>query len=167
MVCINTMTFVASYVFVWEKTYRAYVELKYEATVIGYKKEIIKTQSFGRSSRTDSAVFFPEVRYVNGEGREVIKTLDFTSNEPIALGERIQITDSDSQASANALDVNWIMLFAASVFTAVAGFFAILLTLYISNYDLKKKVRLSGWFAMGFLFLNGASVFLLYLKTID
>lgn len=39
MICINTMAFVSSYVFVWEKTYRAYVELKYEATVIvGIKK---------------------------------------------------------------------------------------------------------------------------------
>lgn len=167
MVCINTMTFVAAYVFVWEKTYRAYAEVAYEATVVGYKKEIVKAQNFGGSSRTDTAVFFPEVRYVSRDGQEVTKTLDLTSNEPLALGEKIKITDSDSQASANALDVNWIMLLAASVFTGVAGFFASLLTLYISNYDLKKKVRLSRRFAVGLLVLNSAGVLLLHLKTIN
>lgn len=59
------------------------------------------------------------------------------------------------------------MLLAASVFAAVAGFFASLLTLYISNYDVKKKVRMSRRFAIGLLVLNNAGVLLLYLKTIN
>lgn len=164
MICINTMTFVSSYTFIWEKTYRAYVELTYEATVVGYKKELVKTQSFGKSSYYDRPVFFPKVKYSDEKGQEIIKTLDFTTNKPLEVGEKIKITDAESQASANALDINWIMLFGTSVFTAVAGFFAFLLFTYISNYDLKKRIHLSVWFALGIMILNCIGTLLLYLK---
>lgn len=165
MICINTMTFVSSYTFIWEKTYRAYVELKYEATVIGYKKELVKTQSFKGSSYYDRPVFFPKVKYINENGKEIIKTLDYTTNKPLEMGEKVKISDSDSQTSANALEINWIMLSFTCVFTALAGFFACLLFTYISNHDLKKRIWLSMWCGVGILIFNGLCTLLLYFKN--
>lgn len=109
MICINTMTFVSSYTFIWEKTYRAYVELKYEATVIGFNKELVKTQSFKGSSYYDRPVFFPKVKYINDNGKEIIKTLDYTTNKPLALGEKIKISDSDYQKSQVLLMENYMV----------------------------------------------------------
>lgn len=164
MICINMMTFVISYTSIWMKTYRTYVELQYVATVIGYKKVLVRTQSFRKSSYDDVPMFFPKVKYNNEKGQEIIKTLDFTTNNPLEMGKKVKITDAESQTSANSLDIKWIMLFGTSVFTAVAGFFAFLLFTYISNYDLKKRIQLSLWFALGMMILNCICTLLLYLK---
>lgn len=90
-ISIYLITFVLAYSFIWEKTYRAYIEVKYEATVIGYQKELVKTQSFKGSSYYDRPVFFPRVKYINNQGEEVIKTLDITTNNIIPIGESIVI----------------------------------------------------------------------------
>ncbi|KMQ65437.1 hypothetical protein ACM46_05945 [Chryseobacterium angstadtii] len=164
MTGINIMTFVSSYTFIWEKTYRAYYEPRYEATVIGYKKELVKTQSFGKSSYYDRPVYFPKVVYTDENGVKVFKTLDFTTNTPLKTGEKVKITDTSSRTSANALDIDPIMLLFAGVFTGVAAFFTSLLSTYITVFALKKRIRISIYFALGIMIVNGVCIGLLYLK---
>ncbi|MFN1215380.1 hypothetical protein ACKW6Q_00210 [Chryseobacterium kwangjuense] len=164
MTIVNIMTFVSSYSFIWEKTYRAYHEPVYEATVIGYKKELVKTQSFGKSSYYDRPVYFPKVVYTDENGARVIKTLDFTANNPLKTGEKVKITDNSSRTSANALDINPVMLLFADIFTGVAAFFTSLLSTYITGFALKKRIKISIYFALGIMIVNIVCIGLLYLK---
>lgn len=59
------LTLVLAYSYIWEKTFRAYNEQKFEAVVIGYKKEEIKTQNFKNGSYYNRSVFFPKIKYKN------------------------------------------------------------------------------------------------------
>jgi hypothetical protein len=116
------MCFIFSYSFFWEKAFRTLDEQRYEATVIGYEKAIIKTQNFRNSAYYDKPFYFPKVKYRSSDGNVIIKPLDITSNNPPAIGQRLKITDKKSQDYANTIDLNWIMFILGCVFTSVAAF---------------------------------------------
>lgn len=164
MIVINTLTFVLSYSFFWEKAYRTLSENRYEAVVTGYKKEMVKSQSFRNSSYSDKPVYFPEVEYTNREGDKITKTLDIAENNPPHIGQRLQITDKSSENSANAVDLNWMMLFLGSIFTAMAAFSACLLWSYTTAHSLKKRLILSIYCGLLILSLNIACIAVIYLK---
>lgn len=164
MMVINTLTFVLSYSFFWEKAYRTLSENRYEAVVTGYKKEMVKSQNFRNSSYSDKPVYFPEVEFTNGEGNKVIKTLDIAENNPPKIGEHLQITDKSSENSANAIDLNWIMFFFGSIFTGVAAFFACLLFSYTTEHTMKKRISVSAYSGLLILLINIGCVVIIYLK---
>lgn len=164
MMVINTLTFVLSYSFFWEKAYRTLSENKYEAVVTGYKKEMVKSQNFRNSSYSDQPVYFPEVEFTNGEGNKIIKTLDVAENNPPKIGEHLQITDKSSEKSANAIDLNCIMFFFGSIFTGVAAFFACLLFSYTTEQTMKKRISVSAYSGLLILLINIGCVVIIYLK---
>ncbi|RTZ49615.1 hypothetical protein EJ377_04205 [Chryseobacterium arthrosphaerae] len=119
---LNSLTAVLSYTFFWEKAYRAVNENKYEAVVVGYKKETVKNQNFRNSAYDTKVVYFPEVKYTDSEGKEVIKTVDITGNQPLAIGQQLKITDGGSKDSANSIELDWILLIFGGVFTGATTF---------------------------------------------
>lgn len=165
IVSINMLTFVLAYSYIWEKTFRAYNEQKFEAMVIGYKKEEIKTQNFKNGSYYTRSVFFPKVKYKNQQGNEIIKTLDLTSNSPFSIGKTIIITDSDSQDNANTLDLNWIMLLLLAIFTGIGAFFSSLIFTFSKDLMMKKRIHYSSYIAVGMIFINAVCILLLYMKS--
>lgn len=158
-------TFILSYSFFWEKAFRVSFEPIYNAEVVGYKEEIVKTQNFRGSTYYNKTIYFPKVKFLDSDGKEIIKVADITTNSPIAIGEKITITDSHSKKNINLLDSNWTMLLFGSIFTGLTSFFAVLLTSYLLNNSFKERIHLSGYFAMFFLFLNLLCVLLLYFKV--
>lgn len=164
MVSINALAFILSYSFFWEKAYRTYDEPQYTATVIGYKKEITKGKNFSNSSYSDRVIFFPKVEFTDANGKKIVKTLDITSNNPPALGEKIKITDAGNQDNTNALQLDWIMLGAGGIFTGVAAFFAVLLATYSSSYGMKKRIMWSLGAALALTLINVFCLVFIYLK---
>jgi hypothetical protein len=77
---------------------------------------------------------------VNSEGKEVINVVDMTSNHPPSLGQTLKITDSTTRGSANNIDINGLMFIFGCIFTGVAGFFAVLIATYTTEYSLKKEL---------------------------
>ncbi|MBL1219992.1 hypothetical protein JET18_04030 [Chryseobacterium sp. L7] len=161
---INVLTMVLSYTFFWEKGYRTLSETKYEAVVIGYKKETTKTQNFRNSTYDSKFIYFPKVKYTNSEGKEIIKTVDMTSNHPPAPGQYIKITDRTSRESANAVELNWIVFIFGGIFTGIAAFFALLISSYITECTLKKRITLSLYGAFILCLLNISCVMLIWFK---
>lgn len=164
IVSLNILTLVLSYSYIWEKTFRAYNEQKYEAVVIGYKKEEIKTQNFKSGSYYNRLVFFPKVKYKNQEGQEIIKTVDITSDSPFSIGDTMMITDSTSQNNANVLDLNWIMLLFLTLFTAIGVFFSSLIFTFSKDFTMKKRMHYSLYVAVFIIFINSVCIISLYLK---
>ncbi|MCT2561537.1 hypothetical protein [Chryseobacterium herbae] len=164
MVSMNALTFILSYSFFWEKAYRTFDEPQYTATVIGYKKEITKGKNFSNSSYSDRVIFFPRVEYTGANGEKIVKTLDITSNDPPALGEKVKITDAGNQDSTNAVELDWIMLAAGGVFTGVAAFFATLLATYGTSSVMKKRLRWSLRAGLVLILINVLCIVFIYLK---
>lgn len=164
MITLNSLTLVLSYSFFWEKAYRSISEKQYEATVIGYKKETIATRNFPTSGHYNKQIYFPEVKYIDANGKEIVKTLDLTDNNPPAIGEVLQITDSEIRERANRIELDWIMFAFGSVFTGITAFFACLLTTYIHNETFKKRISISLYGAFITLVVNGTCILLIYLK---
>lgn len=164
MVMINALTFILSYSFFWEKAYRSLNENRYEAVVIGYKKEMVKNQNFRSSSYSDKPVYFPEVEYINREGNKIIKTVDIAENNLPEIGQSLQITDSSSENSANAIDLNWIMFFFGSIFTGISAFFASLLFSYTTKQSMKKRIAVSVYSGLLILLINVGCIIIIYLK---
>ncbi|WP_347217135.1 hypothetical protein [Chryseobacterium sp.] len=164
MISLNSITMVLSYSFFWEKAYRSISEKQYEAVVIGYKEENISTRNFPTSGYYNKMVYFPQVKYIGSNGKEVIKTLDITDNHPPAIGQTLRITDSVTRERANRIELNWIMLAFGCAFTGLAAFFTCLLTTYIKNETLKKRISLSLYGALVILALNAGCVLLIWLK---
>lgn len=164
MILINAMTFVTSYSFFWEKAYRSLNEHSYEATVIGYKKEISKTQNFRNSTYYDTFIFFPKVKYQNDDGDVVIKTLDITSRKPFKIGAKVKITDDSRNEKANTISLNWGIFTLGTLFTGISAFFSTLLSTYMTNDSLKRRVKTSVYFGFFFLLINMFCVILLYIK---
>lgn len=165
IVSLNILTLVLSYSYIWEKTFRAYNEQKYEAVVVGYKKEEIKTQNFKSGSYYNRSVFFPKVRYKNQKGNEIIKTVDITSDSPFSIGETIMITDSTSQDNANILELNWIMLIFLTLFTATGAFFSSLIFTFLKDLTMKKRISYSLYVAGFMIFINLICIVSLCLKS--
>ena len=164
MILINAMTFVTSYSFFWEKAYRSITENRYEATVIGYKKEISKTQNFRNSTYYDAFIFFPQVKYQNGDGNTQIKTLDITSRKPFKIGAKVNITDNRGKEKANTISINWGIFIFGTFFTGVSAFFASLLSTYITNNSFKIRVKKSVYFGVFIFIINICCVLLLYIR---
>ncbi|MCT2409757.1 hypothetical protein NZD88_19570 [Chryseobacterium antibioticum] len=164
MISINSLTMILSYTFFWEKAYRSVSENQYEAVVIGYKKEITRTQNFRSSSYHNTAIYFPKVKYVNSEGKEVIKVVDMTSNHPPSLGQTLNITDNRTRRSANNTDINGLVFIFGCIFTGVAAFFAILIATYTTEYSLKIRITISAYGALILCVINGIGVLLIYLR---
>lgn len=56
---LNSLTFITSYSFFWNKVYRVISENKHEAVVIGYKKEILSSfSSFNKTYLTNKKSFY-------------------------------------------------------------------------------------------------------------
>ncbi|REC63515.1 hypothetical protein DRF65_05310 [Chryseobacterium pennae] len=164
IITVNSLTLVLSYSFFWEKAYRGISEKQYEAVVIGYKKETIATRNFSTSGYYNKQVYFPEVKYINVNGKEVIKALDLTDNIPPAIGQTLKITDTEVSEKANRIELNWIMMAFGSVFTGLTAFFACLLTTYLRNEAFKKRVSISLYGALVIWVLNGVCILLMWLK---
>lgn len=164
MIVLNSLTLLLSYSFFWEKAYRSISEKQYQAVVIGYKKETIATRNFSTSGYYNKQVYFPKVKYLNENGKEIIKTLDLTDNNPPAIGQTLKITATEISQNANSIELNWIMFALGSVFTGLSAFFACLLTTYIQNITFKKRVGISLYGALVILVLNGACIVLIWLK---
>lgn len=165
VVSLNLLIFILSYSYIWEKTFRAYHEQQYEALVIGYKKEEIKTQNFKGGGYYNKSVYFPKVKYKNNEEREIVKIIDQTSSSPHGVGEKIMITASSSQNSGNTLEVNWILFFFLIILIAVAAFFSSFLITYIRNFSIKKRIQKSILVTICITLLNVICVVLLYFKN--
>lgn len=163
-ISINSLTMILSYTFFWEKAYRSVSENPYEAVVIGYKKEITRTQNFRSSTYHNTAIYFPKVKYTNSEGQEVIKVVDMTSNHPPSLGQTLKITDSTTRGSANNTDINGLMFIFGCIFTGVAAFFAVLIATYTTEYSLKKRMTVSAYGALILCVINGIGILLIYLR---
>lgn len=164
VIALNSITMVLSYSFFWEKAYRTLSEKQYEAVVIGYKKENIATKNFSTSGHYNKPIYFPRVKYTNFNGKEVIKTLDITNNHPPAIGQVLKITDSEVNENANSIQLDWIMLVFGCIFTGLAAFFACLLTTYIRNDTLKKRITYSLYGALVIIVLNAGCILLMVLK---
>lgn len=165
MISVNAMAFVLSYTFFWEKAYRTFDEPQYEATVVGYKKEITKFKNFSNSTYRDKAIFFPKVEYTDNNGKKVIKTLDITSDNPPAMGQKLKITDKAGEESTNALQLDWLMFAAGCFFTGFAAFFAALISTYTTSYPMKKRINWSVRLALLLLFINISCIVFIYLKS--
>ncbi|MGG7551266.1 hypothetical protein ACQ7CX_11655 [Chryseobacterium arthrosphaerae] len=161
---LNSLTAVLSYTFFWEKAYRAVNENKYEAVVVGYKKETVKNQNFRNSAYDTKVVYFPEVKYTDSEGKEVIKTVDITGNQPLAIGQQLKITDGGSKDSANSIELDWILLIFGGVFTGATTFFASLLATYSTKLTFKRRLTLSSYITGVIVLINIMGVILIYLK---
>lgn len=164
MISINSLTMILSYTYFWEKTYRTITEEQYEAVVIGYEKETIKVQNFRNSGYDDEVVFFPKVKYKDVDGKEVIKTVDITDNEPPAIGTSLKITDKESKESANATEVDGIMFIFGCIFTGLGAFFTCLLSTYATQYTFKRRIRLSVYCGLAMLVLNIVCIILIGMK---
>lgn len=164
MISLNSITVVLSYSFFWEKAYRTLSEQQYEAVVIGYKKETVSTKNFSTSGTYHKQVYFPQVKYINSDGKEVVKTLDLTDNHPPAIGQTLTITDHETSEKANRIELNWIMLAFGCVFIGLAAFFTCLLTTYIQNEPLKKRIAISLYGSFAILVLNAGCILLIVLK---
>ncbi|AZB27334.1 hypothetical protein [Chryseobacterium bernardetii] len=164
VISLNSLTLVLSYSFFWEKAYRTLLEKQYEAVVIGYKKENISTKNFPTSGYYNKQVYFPKVKYINTSGREVVKTLDITDDHPPAIGQVIKITDREISKEVNSIELNWIMLIFGCVFTGLSAFFACLLTSFIHNETLKKRINFSLYGAFFIIILNAGCILLMGLK---
>ncbi|RQO38047.1 hypothetical protein DBR39_14285 [Chryseobacterium sp. KBW03] len=165
MISVNAMTFVLSYTFFWEKAYRTFDEPKYEATVVGYKKEITKFKSFSNSTYRDKVIFFPKVEYTDNNGKKVIKTLDITSDNPPSMGQKLKITDKAGEESTNVLQLDWVMFAAGCIFTGFAAFFASLISTYTTSYPMKKRMSWSVRLALLLIFINISCIVFIYLKS--
>lgn len=164
MISLNSIMMVLSYSFFWEKAYRTLLEQQYEAVVIGYKKETVSTKNFPTSGSYNKQVYFPQVKYTNSDGKEVVKTLDLTDNHPPAIGQTLKITDRKMSKEANRIEINWIMLAFGSVFIGLAAFFTCLLTTYIKNESLKKRITISLYGSFIIIVLNAGCILLIVFK---
>lgn len=165
MISVNAMAFVLSYTFFWEKAYRTFDEPQYEATVVGYKKEITKFKNFSNSTYRDKAIFFPKVEYTDANGENVIKTIDITSDNPPALGQKLKITDKAGAENTNAMQLDWIMFAAGCIFTGFAAFFASLISTYTTSSPMKKRISWSFKLALLLIFINISCIVFIYLKS--
>ncbi|RTZ45953.1 hypothetical protein EJ377_14795 [Chryseobacterium arthrosphaerae] len=52
----------------------------------------------------------------------MIKTVDITGNQPLAIGQQLKITDGGSKDSANSIELDWILLIFGGVFTGATTF---------------------------------------------
>ncbi|PIF46910.1 hypothetical protein CLU96_3956 [Chryseobacterium sp. 52] len=164
MISINSLTMILSYTFFWEKAYRSISENKYEAVVIGYKKESVKTQNFRNSTYDNKFAYFPKVKYINSDGNEIIKTVDLTSNHPPSIGQKLPITDKNTRGSANTIDINGMMFIIGGVFTGIAAFFASLISTYVTQYTFRKRIALSLYAALIIGILNGTCTLIMYFR---
>lgn len=159
---LNAMTFIMSYNFFWQKAYRSKTENHYVGIVVGYKKEISKTQNFQKSTYYDTYIFFPKVSYINDDGKTIIKTLDITSRKPFKIGEKVKLSDNLKKNRANTESLNWGIFILGGFFTGIAAFFLTLLSSYISIYSLKKRINLSIIVGISIIFVNLFCVIILY-----
>lgn len=164
MIVLHSLTLLLSYSFFWEKAYRSISEKHYEAVVIGYKKETIATRNFPTSGYYNKQVYFSKVKYLSENGKETIRTLDLTGNNPPAIGQTLNITATETGKNANSIELNWIMFAFGSVFTGVTAFFACLLITYIQNTTFKKRIGISLYGALAILILNIACILLIWLQ---
>lgn len=164
IIALNSITMVLSYSFFWEKAYRTLSEKKYEAVVIGYKKENIAAKNFPTSGYYSNPAYFPRVKYTNSNGKEVIKTLDITDDHPPTIGQTLKITDTEFNENANSIELDWIMLIFGCVFIGLATFFACLLTTYIKNDAFKKRVTFSLYGALAIIVLNAGCILMMVFK---
>ncbi|WP_213280315.1 hypothetical protein [Chryseobacterium indologenes] len=165
MISVNAMAFVLSYNFFWEKAYRTFNEPQYEATVVGYKKEITKFKNFSTSTYRDKVIFFPKVEYTDTKGEKVTKTLDITSDHPPTVGQKLKITDKVGKDTTNALQLDWVMFAAGCIFTGFAAFFASLISTYTTSYPMKKRIAFSSRLALLLIFINISCIVFIYLKS--
>ncbi|WP_312305498.1 hypothetical protein [Chryseobacterium sp.] len=161
---INSLAGVLSYTYFWEKAYRAANENKYEAIVVGYKKETVKNQNFKNSTYDAKVVYFPEVKYTDSKGKQVIKTVDITDNQPPAIGQRLKITAGASKDSANSIELNWVFFIFGGVFTGITAFFASLLATYSTKLTFKRRLTISLYIAGVIVLINITCIILIYLK---
>lgn len=164
MISVNALTFVLSYSFFWEKAFRTFSEPQFEAAVVGYKSEVTKSKNFSNSTYSDKVIFFPKVEYINSSGKKITKTLDMTSNHPPEIGEKVKITDSENNGSSNAIELNWILFIFGSILIGLCGFFAALLSTFITDYAMKRRLLLSAGFGFFLVIINLSCILFIYSK---
>lgn len=162
MVTLNAITFITSYSFFWEKAYGTMMEDQYEAIVVGYEKNVSKTQNFRGSSYDDAYIFFPQAKYRSHNGKIMVKTLDITSNKPFEIGAKVKITDKKGKEKANTLNLNWGIFIFGAFFTGVSAFFTALLSTYTTNSSFMKRVKKSAFFGVLIFITNLCCVLILY-----
>lgn len=157
ILCIlNSLTFITSYSYFWEKAYRSITENKYEAIVVGYQQEISSSKSSFNNTYLPNKkiIYFPKVRYTNSEGQEVTKKLDITSDKPLKIGKKIKITDNTEISNANTLQLDWFVFLGGSLLTGIAAFFSYLVSSYIGAYQMKKRVINSCYYGFSLMLFN-------------